>query len=44
LFSNNKWQLDPMHYLDLILQRPQAFDSASDLAKILVYYRTRYLA
>ncbi len=28
LFSNNKWQLDPMHYLDLILQRPQAFDSA----------------
>jgi len=28
LFGNNKWQLDPMHYLDLIHQRPQAFDSA----------------
>jgi len=28
LFSNNKWQLNPMHYLELIGQRPQAFDSA----------------
>ncbi|MBW2202304.1 MAG: IS21 family transposase [Deltaproteobacteria bacterium] len=28
LFGNNKWQLDPMHYLALIHQRPQAFDSA----------------
>ena len=28
LFGNNKWQLDPMHYLDLIYQRPQSFDSA----------------
>jgi len=24
-YGNNKWQLDPMHYLDLLRQRPQAF-------------------
>ena len=28
LFSNNKWSLLPEHYLELIAQRPQAFDSA----------------
>jgi hypothetical protein len=28
LFGNNKWQLDPQHYLELIRQRPQAFESA----------------
>jgi hypothetical protein len=28
LFGNNKWQLDPDHYLELLQQRPQAFDSA----------------
>ncbi|UCG04844.1 MAG: IS21 family transposase [Desulfobacterales bacterium] len=28
LYSNNKWSLDPEHYLELIQQRPQAFDSA----------------
>jgi hypothetical protein len=28
LFGNNKWQLNPMHYLELIRRRPQAFDSA----------------
>ena len=28
LFGNNKWQLDPLHYLELIYRRPQAFDSA----------------
>jgi len=28
LFSNNKWQLDPDHYLELLHQRPQAFASA----------------
>jgi len=28
LFGNNKWQLNPLHYLGLIQQRPQAFDSA----------------
>jgi transposase len=28
VFGNNKWQLDPLHYLDLIYRRPQAFDSA----------------
>lgn len=27
-FSNNKWALQPDHYLELIQQRPQAFDSA----------------
>lgn len=33
LFGNNKWQLDPMHYLDLIYQRPQAFDSARPIVQ-----------
>lgn len=28
LYGNNKWQLDPMHYLELLSQRPQAFESA----------------
>lgn len=28
LYGNNKWQLDPLHYLELIRQRPQAFESA----------------
>jgi len=28
LFSNNKWSLLPEHYLELIRQRPQAFESA----------------
>lgn len=27
-FGNNKWQLQPTHYLELLHQRPQAFDSA----------------
>jgi len=28
LFSNSKWQIDPQHYLDLIVQRVGAFESA----------------
>jgi hypothetical protein len=28
VYGNNKWQLDPQHYLDLIYRRPQAFESA----------------
>ena len=28
LYSNNKWGLNPDHYLDLIQQRPMAFNSA----------------
>jgi transposase len=28
LFGNNKWRLDPDHYLDLLHKRPQAFNSA----------------
>ena len=28
LYGNNKWQLNPDHYLDLLLQRPMAFNSA----------------
>lgn len=27
-YGNSKWQLDPDHYLDLLRQRPFAFDSA----------------
>ena len=28
LFGNSKWQIDPQHYLELVAERPQAFDSA----------------
>ena len=28
VYGNNKWQLDPDHYLDLLQKRPMAFDSA----------------
>lgn len=28
LYGNGKWQLDPDHYLELLRQRPLAFDSA----------------
>lgn len=28
LYGCNKWQLEPDHYLDILCQRPQAFDSA----------------
>ncbi len=28
LFANNQWQLDPDHYLEILLQRPLAFHSA----------------
>ncbi len=28
LYGNNKWQLNPLHYLELISRRPQAFESA----------------
>lgn len=28
LYGNNKWQLNPDHYLDLLKQRPMAFNSA----------------
>ena len=28
LYGNNKWQLDPDHYLDLLKKRPMAFNSA----------------
>lgn len=28
LYGNNKWQLDPDHYLDLLYRKPQAFPNA----------------
>ncbi|RLC33173.1 MAG: IS21 family transposase [Deltaproteobacteria bacterium] len=28
IYGNNKWQLNPDHYLDLLQKRPMAFDSA----------------
>jgi transposase len=28
LYGNNKWKLEPAHYLELIAQRPQSFKSA----------------
>ncbi|HEY9074153.1 MAG TPA: hypothetical protein VIN67_08470, partial [Desulfobaccales bacterium] len=33
LFGNNKWQLNPDHYLELIQQRPGAFHSARPLRR-----------
>ena len=28
VYGNNKWQLDPLHYLELLSRRPQAFSAA----------------
>lgn len=33
LYSNNKWQLNPDHYLDLLQQKPMAFSSARPIRK-----------
>ena len=33
LYNNNQWSLDPDHYLELIRQRPQAFDTARPIRK-----------
>jgi hypothetical protein len=52
LFGNNKWQLNPRHYLELIRRKPGAFDSAlvirqwrkewpSCLEKLLVRFKER---
>lgn len=52
LFGNNKWQLDPQHYLELIRRKPGAFDSAlvirqwrpawpSCLERLLVRFKER---
>lgn len=38
LFSNTKWQLDPLHYLELIEQRPQSFDRA----RPILQWRSRW--
>jgi hypothetical protein len=31
VYGKNKWELNPMHYLELIQQRPRSFDSARPL-------------
>ncbi len=52
LFGNNKWQLDPQHYLELIKRKPGAFDCAmvirqwrpawpSCLEKLLAVFREK---
>lgn len=33
LFSNTKWQIDPLHYLDLLSRRPQAFDCSRPIVQ-----------
>jgi len=33
LYGNNKWQLDPDHYLDLLYRKPQAFESARPIVE-----------
>ena len=33
LYNNNQWCLDPEHYLELIQQRPQAFDTARPIVE-----------
>jgi hypothetical protein len=40
LYGNNKWVLDPDHYLELIQQRPGAFDSARPIRQ----WRSRWPA
>lgn len=33
LYSNNQWCLDPAHYLELIQQRPQSFETARPIVE-----------
>jgi transposase len=33
LYNNNQWCLDPQHYLELIQQRPQSFDTARPIVE-----------
>ena len=33
LYNNNQWCLDPEHYLELIKQRPQSFDTARPIVE-----------
>lgn len=33
LYGNNKWSLEPEHYLELIQQRPQSFDTARPIVQ-----------
>lgn len=33
LYNNNQWCLDPEHYLELIQQRPQSFDTARPIVE-----------
>ena len=38
LYNNNQWSLDPGHYLELIQQRPQAFDTARPITQWRKYW------
>ncbi len=38
VFSKNRWQIDPLHYLDLISQRVGSFESA----RAIVQWRARW--
>lgn len=42
LFGNSKWQIDPQHYLDLIAERPQAFESARAIRQWRPNWPTAY--
>ena len=42
LFSNSQWQLDPLHYLDLIAQRPGSFESARPILQWRAHWPEDY--
>jgi len=43
LYGNNQWQLDPAHYLELLRQRPRAFDSARPIRQWQQSWPSSYL-
>ena len=42
IFGNSKWQIDPQHYLDLIAERVQAFESARPIRQWRPHWPAQY--
>ena len=42
VFSNCKWQIDPLHYLDLIGERPGSFESARPILQWRAHWPGNY--
>lgn len=42
IFGNSKWQIDPLHYLDLLEERVGAFDSARPIRQWRAHWPEQY--